>query len=421
MKSLIFSFVIIVVGFFLTLRNCFWGLVTFCLFTHITPQQLSKEYISTLRLPLLFSGLVFLTYLTSSQYSNKFTVRPIELWLMIAMLVGMSFGLVNSINPDFIYYKLIVFSKYIVFLLLIVNIIDSSFKLNWFTNGLILSSIWLVYRCWTYRGYFAGRFENIDGGVVSDSNHFAAALVMMFPLMVSKILTDDWKVRLFAAIGIFGITCSIVISGSRGGFLGLTADCLAIILLYKLQRKKIIITVSLIAVIMSFYITDHYVERITGIFAPHEIEDSRAKGSAESRLSSWALALDIWKEKPLVGCGVGNFGYYMGIKEGHSFGELGHATHSLWLQTLSEGGLIVFLPFLGLILIFFKRTYTTTKRYLNTEYEYINYNIYALQAGMIGFLVSATFLNRLFYEPIYWWFGLAVAHSVVQKKLLVKA
>lgn len=418
MLRIIFSILLCLLGFGGTLfLDPLWGMAVFSIFTHITPQQLSYDIIVPLRIPFVLSIWILINYLINGNYPKKFSILPLELWLMILMLIGMFLGTMNAITTDLVYLKTESFVKFIIFYLLLVNIITSEYKIKWFINAQILSASWLVYRCWDLRGSFSGRFENIDGGVISDSNHFAAAVVLLFPLVVRRIFIGHWVVRIGAVVGVFAMVMTVIITGSRGGFLGLATQAIAFVYFYKEYRKKIIMVLVTSMLVISPFVSDYYIERVTSIFSHEEIEDESAKASAESRLASWALAFEIFKDKPLLGCGIGNFGYYMGYQnEGLNWGELGHVTHSIWLQTLGEGGLSVFIPFFLILFLFYRRTFATSRFYIQTSRPEVAQDIYSLQIGLTGFLVCATFLNRLFYEPIYWFSGLAVAYSYLVKK-----
>lgn len=411
---------LIIAGFGGTLfLDSFWGLTVFSVFTHITPQQLSREIIVPLRLPLCLSLLTLFSYLMSSAYPRKFSRYPAEFWLMGLMLAGMLMGSFNALDVEIVYEKSGTFFKFMVFYLLMVNLIDSDYKFKWFINAQILSAAWLVYRCWDMRHRFSYRFENIDGGVISDSNHFAAAVVLLFPLVVRRMLSGHWAIRFGAAVGAFGMLMTIVITGSRGGFLGLAVQTLAFVYFYKQYRKRIVITLICLMIALAPFISDYYVQRVVGIFSHEDIEDSRAKDSVNSRLTSWKLSLETWEKMPVFGCGIGNFGYYMGYyHEGLSWGEKGHVAHSLWLQVLGEGGLMVFIPFSLILLLFFRRSFAASRYYSETDQLESAQDIYAIQIGLVGFLVCATFLNRLFYEPIYWFSGLAVISAdIVTRKM----
>jgi len=412
MLSMSFGFSIIAFGLLATIfADPFWGLAAFALFTHITPQQLSELYIVPLRAPFFISIAVLICYFFNSRYSQKFSERPAELWMMVIILLGMALGAAGAFDKEAAWSATLVFLKYVVFFFLFINIIDSYKKLTWFHNALILSAAWLVYRCWDQRGSTSNRFENRGGGVIDDSNEFAAALVLLLPLVVTRIFRGPWWIRAGAAAGTFGMIMSVVITSSRGGFLGLVAVYVATMTMFQKQRKKMLIILVGIALGASVFVTDYYKDRMLGMLAAQEgqVDPDR---SAQTRFDAWRYALVLFSENPIYGCGMDNFGDYFGHeKQGRELGQGGTVCHSLWFQALSEGGLMVFVPLVAMLALFFVRTSRAKKSFLLLSREDVRDDIAALQVGLIGFLVAATFVNRLFYEPIYWWCGMAVVYS----------
>ncbi|MCG8567362.1 MAG: O-antigen ligase family protein [Desulfobacterales bacterium] len=421
MLKLIFALGICFVGFAGTLfMDPIWGIAAFSLFTHITPQQLSPEIIEPLRLPLMLSIWALLNYIINSRYTPKFGRWPMEVWLLLAMLAGMFLGTTNAINTEFVYHKMNMFFKFIVFYILIINILDTEDKIRLFIDAQVVSAAWLVYRCWDLRHRFDYRFENFGGGVISDSNHFAGALVLLMPFVIRRVMKGNVWIRIGAAIGAFGMIMSIIITGSRGAFLGLAVQGVAFFFFYKEYRKYIAIGFVGMVIAIAPFVTDYYMSRIGGIFNHDEIADTRDRASAESRLASWSLALETFQNMPLAGCGMGNFRYYMGYyKEGLNWGELGHVAHSIWLQVLGEGGLVVTTPFVLILALFYWRMGKVARYYRRHPRPWILEDIYAVQVSMTGLLVCATFVNRLFYEPIYWLSGIAVAYIYLMEREVV--
>lgn len=406
MLSFLFGIGIFLGGLFAALFfDSFWGLIAASCFVHIAPLQVHVTFVRPVFI-LVFVTLI--TYLFSRKYPNKFDYRPVESWFMLAILIGMMLGSSNAYNPQASRDAVFVFAKFTLFFLLFINIVDSRQKLRWWINGLLLSAAWLVYRCWDLRGTTGARFENVDGGVIGDSNQFAAALILLLPLTVSKAMQsrEVWWVRVGAAIGAFGIIMSIIITTSRGAFLGLLASFIMFLVYFREYRKKIILFSLLLSLAVAPFVPQYYINRTMSVFSSEDVEED---SSAQSRLTSWSLAYDLWKKHPVVGVGMNNFGYYMGYSvEGHSWGERGHVAHSIWMQALADGGLVVATPFVSLLLLFFYRLRQAKKQCKDSE---IYIDISALQVGFVGFLVAATFVNRLFYEPIYWWCGMGAIHS----------
>jgi probable O-glycosylation ligase (exosortase A-associated) len=355
----------------------------------------------------VLSLLVLSAYLVSSKYKSKFKFWPIEAWLMLTMLIGLSLSTLNAYDSKSAWIGVNDFLKFFIFFMLMINIIDRHEKVKMFYNVMIINAAWLVYRCWDLRGTTGARFENRGGGVVNDANQFAAALILLLPIVLNKAFENvKWYYRVGSIIGVFGIIMSVTITGSRGGFLALIVCGISSLYYHKKYRKKIIAYVIVLVFSISPFISDYYLNRITSLTTKNnEMMDQSSKG----RLDAWKLAIDIWKKEPLLGCGVKNFGYYMAYEvEGLNWGERGHVAHSLWFQTLAEGGSVVFGALLAMLIFFFIRIHRI-KRGLKEDCEVRN-ELNGLQVGMLSFLVAASFVDRLFYEPLYWWCGIAAIY-----------
>ena len=377
------------------------GMAVFALFTHITPQQLS---ISSFRPALVVSLATLVSYLLSKRYPQKFKIIPPEFVLFLIMLLGMFLGAYHAYDSQLAFDHFYTYCKYCLYFLMLVNIVESRFQMELFQNFLILSAAWMVYKCWDLRGTTGARFENMDGGVVGDSNQFAAALILLMPLVLMRVLRKgSIYIRVGALIGVFGIIMSVLITVSRAGFLGLAVVMIYFVSMFKDYRKRTILILVVVFIVVFPFVPQNYEERISSILIS---ENQYRDTSSQSRLTFWKTAFDVWKEYPIYGCGLRNFIYYNGYRnEGKDWGEKGHVAHSLWFEALGEGGILVFLPLVAMLGLFFFRTSMAKKRLCS--YKEIVADISALQIGMVGFLVCATFVNRLIYEPIYWWCGMA--------------
>jgi len=418
MLKITFGFLIFGLGIIKAISDPFWGLVAFSLFTHIPPQQLSETVIAPLRVSFVLSIITLFSYFVSSKYKNKFSRWPLETILMLMMVISMKIGAMNAeFNPNLASERTFTYFKYLIFFILMTNIINTKYKIDWFTNGLILSAAWLVYRCWDLRGTTGVRFENRGGGVIGDSNQFAAACILLLPIVARKIFFDRLYLKIGALLGTFGLIMTVIITGSRAGFLGLATTFIAFMIFYKERRKKIFIILIVVSFVVMPFMPEYYINRISTIFGTEDQSVAEIDASASSRLESWSLSYDLWKERPFFGTGLGNFSYYFGyLKEGKEYGEPGHVAHSLWFEAIGEGGLFVFCPLLAMIFLFFYRTMKTSKKFILQGNYSIAEDIYAFQIGMVGFLVAASFVNRLIYEPIYWWCAIAICYSDIQKK-----
>lgn len=411
MLKFIFGVVLIAVGFAgALLVEPVWGLYLFAALSHIRLEQLGTSYTLPLHVPIVIGVLTLLLYLFSTSYQQKFRRWPAEVWLFGLMVVGMAISSWRaSFDPQSAWAMTFDYFKYWVFFVMLIQMIDTQRRLDGFYWIMILSSAWLVYRAWDLRGTTGARFENVGGGNVEDSNDYAAALVLLLPFVYHRTLTRNRRVAICAAILCFGIVMAVVIANSRGGFIGLIALALLIVWFVKEGRGRNMLSLVLLCVLAFTFAKADQIHRLASVFsASHaELRDSSAQG----RIDCWKLSFRLFQEHPLTGVGPANFAYYSGPKlEGLPSGEAGRVTHSLWFEMLSAGGLLVSVPFAIILWRFFRKSQRLARMYSDAGKKDIALYIYVPVFGLGGFLVAATFLDRMVYEPIYWCIGLGVIH-----------
>jgi O-antigen ligase len=411
MLKFLVGVVMIIFGFGATLFwDPIWGLYFFSLLSHVRLEQLSQSYWLPLRVPIVIAVLTMLLYIVSPKYPQKFRKWPAEVWLFGLMVLGMALGSMTAVfNHDLAWTLTFDYLKYWIFFIMLIQMIDSKEKLDKFHWVMILSAVWLVYRAYDLRGTTGLRFENLGGGNVADSNHYSAALVILFPFVFQKTFSSNRRIAIGAAVLCFGMVMAILIAISRGGLLGLVALAILIFVNVKKRRFMNITILAAVGIIAFSFANGSEIERLSSIFgaATGESRDD----SAQSRLDYWSLAYELFKEHPILGVGPGNFMYYSGyLVMGRPYGQSGQVTHSLWFELLSQGGLIVCVPFVIMVLRFFKNTRRIARAY--TAEGNMEMALYARipMIALAAFFVPATFLDRSVYEPMYWCIGLGVVH-----------
>ncbi|PKF62472.1 oligosaccharide repeat unit polymerase [Psychromonas sp. psych-6C06] len=246
------------------------------------------------------------------------------------------------------------------------------------------------------------------GSVLGDPNDLA--LVLMFPvafacslIITPNIGTYSKCLGWLSAIILF---LAIIATQSRGGLLGMMA-IFAVFGYRRIQSKTLFICLGIIVAIALFVFAG-ISDRASGGAAEAGID-----ASAMGRLYAWEAAFGMAVHNPLSGVGINNFysNYY--YYSPHWDG-LNHAVHSTWFGVLAETG------FLGLI-VFVLCIYSlvrTSMRSLNDIEAQIKHSTnkegavkrvaadihasaQAVFAGLIGTIVSATFLTQGFTWPIY--------------------
>ncbi|GGK21124.1 O-antigen ligase family protein [Aliivibrio fischeri] len=244
------------------------------------------------------------------------------------------------------------------------------------------------------------------GSMLGDPNDLA--LVLMFPtsFAVGLLVTHQlpWHQRLIGFIAIPILFWAIIATQSRGGLLGI----MAVFGIYGLQRiksKALLLSIAILA---------------GGIlFAIAGISDRASGGSAEAgvdasamgRLYAWEAAFKMALANPLTGVGLDNF-YSNYFYYSPHWDGLNHAVHSTWFGVLAETGFLGLSIFIALIVVLIKNANHTLQS-VKAVKDRIDPAIYtsaqAVFAGLMGTIVSGTFLTQGFNWPIYILAALVVA------------
>jgi putative inorganic carbon (HCO3(-)) transporter len=414
MFKFIFGILLLGAGFYGAIFiDPIWGLYLFAALSHIRLEQLAESYALPLHIPIVIASLTLVRYVLSDKYLYKFHNWPAEVWLFGLMVLAMCISSAGAkFDPELSWSLTIDYLKYWIFFILMIQMIDSPKKIEWFHWVLILSSAWLVYRCWDLRGTTGPRFENTGGGNIGDANHFAAALILLFPFVFQKVFSRDWKVALGAAVLCFGMVMSVFITGSRGGLLGLVALVLILFWQYRGRRLKILAVFLVIGLVAITYLSSYQEERFSEFIAAGE-DSAPLDDSAQLRLKFWGLAIELFTQNPFFGVSPGEFKYYSGyMVEGRDYGTAGHVTHSLWFEMLSRG-LFVFIPFILMLVRFFRHSSRIMRRYKEAGENEMAMLVQTPMIALGAFLVPATFLDRSVYEPIYWCIALGIVHRYI--------
>jgi O-antigen ligase len=244
------------------------------------------------------------------------------------------------------------------------------------------------------------------GSVLGDPNDLA--LVLMFPIAfaTSLIMTPNigWVWKLLGQVSVLILFFAVLATQSRGGLLGM----MAIFSVYgyrSIQSKTLFFTIGIIAACALFVMAG-----ISGRASGGAAEDG-IDASAMGRLYAWAAAFGMALHNPLSGVGldnfVSNYYYYSPHWDG-----LNHAVHSTWFGVLAETGfigLVVFIITIGLLIRTSLRSLNRIEKELNVESPAVHAAAQAVFAGLVGTVISATFLTQGFTWPIYILAALVVA------------
>ena len=285
-------------------------------------------------------------------------------------------------------------------------------------------AIWFWVLVMTYQVFYGvthgGRGS---GGFLGDENDLALGLNTALPFAFMGMLKlRGWKSWGCGVLVVLFIT-GIVVSISRGGFIGMVAVigyCIA-------MGRNPIRNFSIVAVgalIFFLAIPASYKKEIISI-------GDTGSGTAEIRRFFWAAARNMWKDNPVLGVGAGNSNWNIGRYQPREKGRDGlfsgdefaardytsQSVHSVFFQVLSEMGTVGSVVF-GMIVIghyqglrevrrHVKRDPRSSRRLRNETELYV----VALGGAMTGYLAAGAFLSVAYYPYPYYFGAFTVAYT----------
>jgi O-antigen ligase len=225
-----------------------------------------------------------------------------------------------------------------------------------------------------------GRFE----GFIGQPNEYGLFLSLYLPLCVALLLELRGKARMLAGVGVFATALALVLTGSRGAYVGIVAG--AIVAAFYLRRyvsaQTVVRTASAVAVFcVAIMVTavltgyaDLFFDRFSGIEGnPHVATSGRS--------SIWKEAIESMLENPLSF--VSGYGFHSYASD-RSFRL---ATHNLYLYYLYELGTIGLVLFVGI----FARILSTARAAITVAAEEQRRHLSALVFGLSSFLIASIF------------------------------
>ena len=362
------------------------------------PQD-SVPGFASLRLPMLVSICLIVSILLNSK-TMKFADRSTKLFVafLILMLVHIPFA-VNNYYAFFTTYGMVL--TFIVYLGILM-FVDSRRKFK------TLIAMWVgIHVCLAILGL---RKSGVGiGGFLGDENDFCLTLVMILPYAYFLTFSDtNFKEKMLHLALAMVFLATIMATFSRGGFLGLLSVG-AYLWLRSPRKGASACVILLFAFFAISFAPNGYWEEMSTIQKEYSGE---LIGTGEQREYEWSVGWKMFRENPIFGVGQGNFPWEFnnyeenGGWEGRSLS--GRAAHSLYYTLMPELGLVGLVLFIAMNycvvknLSFVRRVYGDRQKSIaDTEARFFFYSGCAIEASLIGYLVSGYFISVLYY-PNFW-------------------
>ena len=213
-------------------------------------------------------------------------------------------------------------------------------------------------------------------GPFVNRNHFAGWMVMVLPLVIGyscavvyrsrRPRAGDWSGWLrwiatveasrfvLVAFVVVALGMSLALTGSRSGIASLAVAIAvfgAFLLTRRGARRARLMAAVYLGVVLVSAVAWAGVDRTVDRFG-------RASSDAGGRLDAWSDTVDIIRDFPAFGSGVGTYGHAMLLYQTGGRDVMHAHAHNDYLQIVAEGGLLVTLPVLvtlGLVVVVIRR------------------------------------------------------------------
>jgi len=265
-------------------------------------------------------------------------------------------------------------------------LVDSIQRLRWtllaLIGGVAFASLHLIKEWISWGG---GR----PGWVTGDPNYFALSALLCLPL--AALLAQDpvpfWE-RAYCLGCLVVMLVAFSLAGSRGGFLGLIASFVAVVLYSQRPLRNLALGGLLTGTLLYAAPTSPLARLLTPMQFDQESTDIRAA-------LFWA-GLEMFKQHFLAGIGVGNYKAMI-----HLYGDpnmtLENVAHNTYLETATEMGILGLLVFAAILFfswLSFRRVRIATQTRPD-DTRVINTAARGLEAGLLGAVVAICFLSAL--------------------------
>ena len=378
------------------------------LFTIILYARPAEFYPSALTASIaLLAGIATLVFFIPTQLSleGTLTARPREVNLVLLFCLTGLISIPFAINREEAWVEFSgTFIRCIVIFVVIINVVRTEARLKGLIFLAMAAGIWLSveaindYRLglMTVEGYrAAGR----GTGIFGNTNDMALHLVTILPISIALMLGSKGVARkLLYGVCAAVMTAAIVLSYSRGAFIGMLIVLLFIA--WKLGRQRrleIVFAVLGFAGVIVLLAPDKYGSRLLSIFIP----SLDAEGSADSRRGELFRSIYVALRHPLLGIGMGNYQPEMSYK--------GLVTHNSYTQVAAEMGMTALACYVMFVVTPLKKLGQIARETFETRRDSRFYYLaLGLQTSLIAYLISSFFLSVAYVWYVFYLVGYAV-------------
>lgn len=280
--------------------------------------------------------------------------------------------------------------------LLITSIFVSSFGIFQYYFVSYMHPDWLdhnLYKSIPKRAFSTLYNPNVLGSYLIIIVSLAAA---GFPISAKKSFN-----KILTVLTLVTATLCMVLTFSRGSWLGLAASVLVILLFGR--KKRYILSMLAVAALLAVPQYQYILSRIN-------LDIMTSDSSNVYRWYLWKFAVKTFLENPFFGGGIGSFGFFV-PSHFQAPGYLVSHAHNIYLQLLAETGIFGFVAFLGYILWSIYIAYKINKHSQFAQTRRLTLGVMASTVGLLvhGLVDATLWLPQL---AVFVWILMAVVRNL---------
>ena len=269
------------------------------------------------------------------------------------------------------------------------------------------------------------RGEMVQGRVVgpfiyANPNDLAGLALVPLACAASLAVTEHRRplMRAFGLVSIGILLFVILITKSRGAFLGIVAMVAPFVVVAARRRPKWLLGFAVMMVVGLYTAPAGVWNRIAGLTKATDSETIRnvdPEGSGAERLDILRTGWQIFLDNPILGVGLGAF---PPTHRQYDPARRSKDTHNTYLNVAAEAGLPGFVIFLGMIwaLLRHSRRARAAAQMLPPEETQV---VWWVEHGLIAFLVAAMFATYARYSHLYVYMALLWAEAEALRRRAV--
>jgi hypothetical protein len=352
------------------------------------------HFIPIAKISAIFAVLALLTSLGNSKRSLRHLPRE-GLYLLALICILFVSALLSPVWKGGAFFRTIDFAKvFVVWVLTVLVLTDMQrFKRIAYIQTASVAAVALISIA---KGHSRPRLEGVLGGIYSNPNDLAFAIVLSIPFCLAFFIATRKLLSKAAWLFSMLIMCAcLFLTASRAGFITLLISGAACLWHFAVKGRRIYLVAGagLVFLLIGVSVGGKLKERflaMSGRDIDSKMEVS-AYGSYEQRRELMIESLRCMARYPLLGIGVRNF---------TSYTPAWREVHVAYLQIGAEGGIVSLI----LYILFFARGFGNLRRIGKIKDVDPEIKLFsaALHSSLLGFLVGALFAPEAYqYFPYF--------------------